>query len=127
MLNFMSRSLNWEITFGCPGNEVGRYFETVDETLEYCGRVFYANSLFDLLRMRVRHLDGDVPKAWSDPWDDKYPAASESPAEWGMAILSNDGRVRCRQLENKHEVFGMLMAELKLGSVLIQVHRSSPC
>ena len=114
----------WEIFCGNPGNNVVEYGDNISEVLDFCGRVLYGNTLFDVLLLKIPRMEPNHPDTLGyeyDPVPDKQP-------EWVMKTLMRDGEVRCRLLENKHELFGMLIAELKMGTSYIEVcHISNAC
>lgn len=113
-------AFQWEVFTGCHGAQVFDYFKDTDGALDFCGRILYGNSLFDLLLLRVRRVGG---KRTGE--DDEFCARVAEATTWVMRIFEEDGGFRDRQLATKHELFAMLIAELRLGASLIEVrHRS---
>lgn len=107
----------YEIYCGDTGNSFTDYAYTVAELMDHCGKLLWGQNLFEVLLMRIRRVEADQP----DSLGDTYPQRPDKQPEWIMHILPTDGEVRCRQLESRHEVFAMIVAELALGANMIEV------
>jgi hypothetical protein len=122
--NAMSDTLKWEVRAGCPGTDVVQYCANTDEALDFCGRLLYANSLFSLLLLRVRRVEANQPEFLGD----EFSVGLKRSTEWVMRIAESSGGFRERQLASKHELFAMLIAELRLGCTQLEVrHISNVC
>ena len=110
-------ALNWEIYCGDPGNGITHFSSTPSEILEYCGRLLYGHDLFEIIFMRIRRVEANQPESLGGT----YPALPDKAPNWIMHTLGNDGKIACRQLETKHELFAMIIADLRLGASIIEV------
>src|SRR5260221_5405377 len=113
-------SLLWEVSCGDPGNTVARIFETPSDVLEFCGKLLYGNLdfLFEICRLDIRVMEtGDIPNL-----GEGYTPQPGIDPHWTLRARMPDGTVSCRLLETKHELFGMLIADLNRGATVIQIY-----
>jgi hypothetical protein len=107
----------WEIECGDPGNTLIKYCWSPTDVLEYCGCLLYGNNLIEVLFLRIREASSGAPGSLGDTY---APEPSKKP-EWIMKSFDANGQTSCRLLESKHELFGMLIAHVRLGAGLIEV------
>ncbi len=106
----------WEIKWG-DGHSIIKYCWSVTDVLEYCGRMLYGNDLIEVLFLSIREASSGAP----DGLGEDYLHDPSKKPEWIMKYVDKDGAVSCRLLESKHELFGMLIAHVRLGAGLIEV------
>lgn len=104
-------SLLWEVSCSDPGNTVYGHFHTQSEVLEFCGKLLYGDLgfLFEVARLDIRLMEpGEVPRLG----DGHNPPPGTNP-QWSIRARTPDGTVSSRFLDTTHELFGMLIADLK--------------
>ena len=116
----MLSPLQWEVSCGDPGNNVAGHFETASEALEFCGKLLYGNLdfLFEIYRLELRRM---LPGSAHAP-EPEYEHNPDLGPQWDMKVQAADGTYSSRLLETRHELFGMLIAEVKLGAIRVLVH-----
>jgi hypothetical protein len=116
--------LQWEVHASDPGHSFTDYCSSPTEILELCGRLLYGNTLFDVLFLTIQEMSFIKPDTLADtfsPIPDKKP-------EWIVKVVDGDGRLFCRQLESKYELFGVLIADVLREAQFIEVrHISNAC
>lgn len=116
--------LRWEVHAGDPGNSFTDYCTSPTEVLELCGRLLYGNTLFDVLFLSIREMSFTKPGTLGHTFT---PILGKKP-EWIMKAVDRDGRLSCRQLESKYELFGMLIADVRREARFMEVrHISNAC
>jgi hypothetical protein len=111
----------WEVSGGCIGTNFTDYLYTTDDLLDLSARLLYANSLFEILLLRIQHMYSGHPKM---EWDGKCLALRKDTV-WVMMISDSPGKFRQRQFSNKHDLFGMLIYELRRGKPGIEIRHIS--
>ena len=115
--NFLT--LPWEVRAMDHGADVTENCDGVDAVLDHCGRLLYANTIFSMTLLQISHAQSQEKM---DGWTS--PELNGQTYEWVMKIV-RQGVVRpTRYFDHKHDLFGMLIAELKQGTDHIEVSRS---
>lgn len=111
----------WDLSCSDPDiSEISKYFWAADELLDYCGELLYGQRLFPVMHLLIRRAE-----AYNiDGLGDGYRPEPGKKLEWLFKAFRG-GQVSCRQLETKHEVFGMLIAEIRLGAAVVEVRHKS--
>src|SRR4051812_33083867 len=111
----------WEIEcHGLPEERLYTYCGDAKELLERCGAILYGNTVFDVTFLRVWYRQDERPKDLSRDDD----PAQRAGVEWIMRSENSEGSISYRQLENKHELFGMLIAEVRRGMKRVEAYRT---
>ena len=108
----------WKISAADPGSNVGLHAWSEDEALDFCGRLLYANTLFEVINLTIQRADSRSKVDW---------ASQTKTISWGIQwvvrIPHETGRDGYReiQLKSKHELLGTILAELRKGAFHIDV------
>ena len=110
----------WSIT--AAPNELCKFtrdYADVDEVLEICAKLLFGN-LFDVHRLRIFQSEQEEKfLEWEYPPPEKLP-------KWIMLVEQSNGERSGRALANTHELFGMLIFDLKSRApVLIDIRQIS--
>ncbi len=120
MGEFSKMELQWEVCCGDLGNTITHYFCTSSEVLDFCGQIFYANFdfLFDVVTLDIRYMD-----SMADDFPEEYYTAKYGDEYlWRLLSRSEEGPISCRLLETTHDLFGMLIAEIKRGATRVHIY-----
>ena len=106
----------WEVLGGEQGAEITQYCFDTDEVLDFCGRMLYGNSLFRVSILQIRHIDSpaETEGMFSTERNGKR-------YKWYMKTVRRGKPRPERYLDHTHELFGMLIAELRQGAEHIEV------
>ena len=73
--------------------------------------------MVEVIFLSIRKASSGAPEGLGDTY---APEPSKKP-EWIMKSFDANGQRSCRLLESKHELFGILIAHVRLGAGLIEV------
>ena len=107
----------WQIQAGGVLLQFTEYCDTVDEVLDFVGRLLYGNVLFETSLVMITDLNTEK---FSFP-ETKHQDLGRT---WLLESKQGDQLQPARWLTHRHDVFGMLIAELRQGADHIAVcHR----
>ena len=109
----------WEVTGRDHGAEVTETCDDINQVLDFCGRLLYGNSVFVVTLLQVRHEEAEGEMSgWAAPECDARTY------KWVMKPLRQGQARPARFFDHTHDLFGMLIAELRQGSDHIEISRN---
>jgi hypothetical protein len=114
----MALTFDWEVVCGDAANHVIHFFDSPSDALEHCGRLLYGNMEFLFESICIRLLTAEKEEPLNSASFASPPGAD---SHWTLQAQTQDGHITRRRLDSKHELFGMLIAEMKRGATNILI------
>lgn len=106
----------WEVLAGDQGSELTQCCETIDEVLDFCARMLYGQSV---VKVKFMQIFWEYAEGKTQGWDS--PERGEETFKWVMRPTRRGEPRPARYFHHTHDLFGMLIAELRQGTDRIEI------